>query len=165
MGTRRAPRVRDFRASLYPTLAKRAPVLGTGRGIVYGLVVYPAHAFVVPAIGLTPPTWKFPPETMIRGVGYHLAYGFALESLMGLLRPHGGSRRHGARGGRTLRGCRNENESHHEHDPEGRVAMRNINIEMVKRPSRRFGAHDGSTNATSDRLLRGLRDGTADRRD
>jgi uncharacterized membrane protein YagU involved in acid resistance len=73
-------------ALAYVPLAKRFPVLRRGLGAVYGITVYPANAVVVPALGLTPPTWEFPVETTIRGLGYHIAYGMALELLARMLR-------------------------------------------------------------------------------
>jgi len=75
-------------ALAYPTLARRWPWLRAGNGMRYGLLVYPGNALVVPALGLTPPSWKFPKETILRGLGYHLAYGFALESLARMMRLH-----------------------------------------------------------------------------
>lgn len=75
-------------ALAYPALARRWPWLRAGNGTLYGLLVFPANALVVPALGLTPPSWKFPKETLLRGLGYHLAYGFALETLCRGLRLH-----------------------------------------------------------------------------
>jgi uncharacterized membrane protein YagU involved in acid resistance len=66
-------------AVLYPAAAKRAPWLRAGLGAAYGVAISPANLIVVPVLGLTPPSWKFPLETTVRGVGYHIAYGVALE--------------------------------------------------------------------------------------
>jgi uncharacterized membrane protein YagU involved in acid resistance len=75
-------------ALLYPPAAKRAPWLRAGFGAMYGLAISPANLIVVPALGLTPPTWAFPIETSVRGVGYHIAYAVALEAQGRLLRLH-----------------------------------------------------------------------------
>ncbi|HEV2641089.1 MAG TPA: DUF1440 domain-containing protein [Candidatus Elarobacter sp.] len=75
-------------AVLYPAAAKRAPWLRAGFGAMYGIAICPANLFVVPALGLTPPAWEFPIETSVRGVGYHIAYGLALEALAHVLRMH-----------------------------------------------------------------------------
>lgn len=75
-------------AVLYPAAAKRMPALRTGHGAAYGIAIAPANLVLVPALGLTPPSWEFPIETSIRGVGYHIAYGVALESLARALRLH-----------------------------------------------------------------------------
>ena len=75
-------------AVLYPAAAKRAPWLRAGFGAMYGVVISPANLVIVPALGLTPPSWEFPIETTVRGVGYHIAYGVALEALARALRLH-----------------------------------------------------------------------------
>jgi uncharacterized membrane protein YagU involved in acid resistance len=75
-------------AVIYPTAAKRLPWLRAGWGAVYGVAISPANLVVVPALGLTPPTWEFPIETTVRGLGYHIAYGIALESQARALRMH-----------------------------------------------------------------------------
>ncbi len=75
-------------AVLYPGLAKRFPWLRGGFGTAYGIAISPANLVVVPALGLTPPSWEFPVETTVRGVGYHIAYGIALEALARALRMH-----------------------------------------------------------------------------
>nr|MDP9107126.1 DUF1440 domain-containing protein [Candidatus Eremiobacteraeota bacterium] len=77
---------------LYPAAAKRAPWLRAGFGAVYGIAISPANLVVVPALGLTPPSWEFPIETTVRGVGYHIAYGVALEAVARALRLHDDAR-------------------------------------------------------------------------
>jgi hypothetical protein len=72
----------------YGIVADGLPALRAGNGLLFGLLLAPANIVVVPAIGLTPPTWKFPRETTIRSVIYHLAYGVALESTARALRLH-----------------------------------------------------------------------------
>jgi uncharacterized membrane protein YagU involved in acid resistance len=67
-------------ALLYRSAAKRAPWLRAGFGAAYGVAISPANLVVVPALGLTPPAWKFPIETTVRSVGYHVAYAVALEA-------------------------------------------------------------------------------------
>ncbi len=79
-------------ALLYRTAAKRAPWLRAGCGAMYGVVISPANLVVVPALGLTPPSWEFPIETTVRGVGYHIAYGVALEAVARALRLHDDAR-------------------------------------------------------------------------
>jgi uncharacterized membrane protein YagU involved in acid resistance len=66
---------------MYGIAAEGMPWLRGGCGLLFGLLLTPANVVVVPAVGLTPPAWKFPPETTLRSVIYHLAYGFALESI------------------------------------------------------------------------------------
>jgi uncharacterized membrane protein YagU involved in acid resistance len=75
-------------AVLYPAAARRAPWLRAGFGAMYGLAISPANLVIVPALGLTPPSWEFPIKTTVRGVGYHIAYGIALEALARVLRMH-----------------------------------------------------------------------------
>lgn len=79
-------------ALVYPPAAKRAPWLRAGFGAMYGLAIAPANLVVVPALGLTPPAWEFPIETTVRGVGYHVAYGVALEAQARLLGLHADGR-------------------------------------------------------------------------
>jgi hypothetical protein len=38
--------------------------------------------------GLTPPAWKFPAETTVRSILYHIAYGVSLESIARISRLH-----------------------------------------------------------------------------
>jgi hypothetical protein len=80
-------------AVAYGFVASGVPVLRAGNGLLFGLLLAPANLVVVPAVGLAPPIWKFPRETTIRSIVYHLAYGLALESLARLLRLHGDSTR------------------------------------------------------------------------
>jgi uncharacterized membrane protein YagU involved in acid resistance len=75
-------------AVLYPAAAKRMPWLRAGFGAAYGVAISPANLVVVPALGLTPPSWEFPLETTVRGIGYHIAYGIALEAQARALRMH-----------------------------------------------------------------------------
>ncbi len=75
-------------AVVYPAAAKRMPWLRAGFGAAYGVAISPANLVVVPALGLTPPSWEFPLETTVRGIGYHIAYGIALEALARALRMH-----------------------------------------------------------------------------
>lgn len=79
-------------ALLYRPAAKRAPCLRAGFGAAYGVAISPANLVLVPALGLTPPSWEFPIETTVRGVGYHIAYGVALEAQARLLGLHEGAR-------------------------------------------------------------------------
>ena len=79
-------------AVLYPAAAKRMRWLRAGCGAAYGIAISPANLVVVPALGLTPPSWAFPIETTVRGIGYHIAYGFALEVQARVLRLHDGAR-------------------------------------------------------------------------
>ncbi len=75
-------------AVIYPVAAKRMPWLRAGFGAAYGVAISPANLVVVPALGLTPPAWAFPIETTVRGIGYHVAYGVALEVQARALRLH-----------------------------------------------------------------------------
>jgi uncharacterized membrane protein YagU involved in acid resistance len=75
-------------ALLYRSAAKRMPWLRAGFGAAYGVAIAPANLVLVPALGLTPPSWDFPIETTVRGVGYHIAYGIGLEGLARVLRMH-----------------------------------------------------------------------------
>lgn len=73
-------------ALVYVPLSQRARWLRGGGGALYGALAFPANAVVVPALGLTPPTSAFPPQTALRGFLYHLAYGIALETQVRVLR-------------------------------------------------------------------------------
>jgi len=75
-------------ALAYAILSKPLPWLRGGCGLVYGLALAPANIIVVPAVGLTPPAWKFPAQTTVRSILYHIAYGVSLESLARLLHLH-----------------------------------------------------------------------------
>jgi uncharacterized membrane protein YagU involved in acid resistance len=75
-------------AVAYPAAVKRAPWLRAGFGAAYGIAISPANLILVPALGLTPPSWEFPLETTVRGIGYHIAYGVALEVQARALRLH-----------------------------------------------------------------------------
>jgi len=75
-------------ALAFATLSKPLPWLRGGGGVVYGLALAPANLVVVPAVGLTPPAWKFPPETTVRSILYHIAYGVSLESLARVMHLH-----------------------------------------------------------------------------
>lgn len=73
-------------ALAYVPLSRRARWLRGGGGALYGALAFPANAVVVPALGLTPPTTAFPPQTALRGLLYHLVYGIALETQVRALR-------------------------------------------------------------------------------
>lgn len=72
----------------YPALARRLPALRGGWGACYGAALFPANDQVVPALGLTPPSRRFPAATRVRGFIYHLGYGVALETFARCLRLH-----------------------------------------------------------------------------
>jgi len=76
-------------ALAYALLSKPLPWLRAGYGVTYGLALAPANLIVVPALGLTPPAWKFPAETTLRSILYHIAYGVSLESIARCLHLHG----------------------------------------------------------------------------
>lgn len=74
-------------ALAYPAVARRLPPVLAG--VVYGAALAPANLFVVPALGLTPPTRAFPMATTVRGLIYHLGYGVALDACTRVLRVRG----------------------------------------------------------------------------
>ncbi|MBC5824722.1 MAG: hypothetical protein GIW99_02575 [Candidatus Eremiobacteraeota bacterium] len=47
-------------------------------GVPFGLALYVLHLFGVPALKLSPPSRRFPLQTAVRGLAYHLAYGAVL---------------------------------------------------------------------------------------
>jgi hypothetical protein len=76
---------------------------GTSWGVLFGLaragrgaapladgapfagVVWGASLVQLPAIGLAPPVWKYPPQQLASDVGFHLVYGVGVATAYALL--------------------------------------------------------------------------------
>ena len=67
--------------ALYAALAPRHPKITTGRGTVYGLLVWlVADELLVPAFRIADPPWRTPLRLHLYAIGAHLAYGLGLDT-------------------------------------------------------------------------------------
>ena len=67
--------------ALYGALRSRAPILGLGRGLVFGTAFWlVVDELAIPALGLTPDPRALPWQSRARGLAGHLAYGAALTA-------------------------------------------------------------------------------------
>jgi hypothetical protein len=48
------------------------PLLG---GLLFGGVVWGASLVQLPALGLAPPVWEYPPSSLAQDIGFHAVYG------------------------------------------------------------------------------------------
>lgn len=61
-----------------------APTLRHGLG--FGTLVWGSSLVQLPALGLAPPVWKYPPAELGLDVSYHLVYGVAVAAAFAALR-------------------------------------------------------------------------------
>lgn len=55
-------------------------------GLAFGAGVWGASLVELPAMGLAPPVWEYPPAELALDVGYHLVYGVATALAFAALR-------------------------------------------------------------------------------
>jgi hypothetical protein len=56
-----------------------------GTGVLFGLTVWGASLVQLPAMGLAPPVWEYPPQQLASDVGFHLVYGVGVATAYALL--------------------------------------------------------------------------------
>ena len=64
---------------VYAMLQPRLPIVRAGFGLPFGLALYAFHLAAPPAFRLSPPSWKFPLQTALRGFVYHVVYATTLD--------------------------------------------------------------------------------------
>ena len=68
-------------------VAQGSPYARTLRpGLIFGTLVWCASLVQLPALGLAPPVWEYPPEELGLDVSYHLVYGAAVAAAFAALR-------------------------------------------------------------------------------
>lgn len=60
-------------------------------GLGFGVAVWGSSLVELPALGLAPPVWEYPPIELALDVSYHLAYGLATAAAFGVLVRNQGS--------------------------------------------------------------------------
>jgi hypothetical protein len=55
-------------------------------GLVFGSVVWAASLIELPALGVAPPVWEYPPRELVSDVALHLAYGAGAAAAFAPLR-------------------------------------------------------------------------------
>ena len=55
-------------------------------GLAFGVVVWGASLIELPALGLAPPVWEYPPQELALDVAFHLAYGAGTAAAFAALR-------------------------------------------------------------------------------
>lgn len=55
-------------------------------GSLFGTLVWGTSLVQLPALGLAPPVWKYPPGELAFDVSYHLVYGVAVAAAFAALR-------------------------------------------------------------------------------
>lgn len=79
--------------ALYGSLRNRLPLLGAGRGVVYGLILWAVNdEFLNARLGLSGPFAAYPLITHWRGLVGHIALGVATDATIDVLGGRGGSR-------------------------------------------------------------------------
>jgi hypothetical protein len=69
--------------ALYGAVRSRLPIVGLGRGLVFGTAFWLlVDELATPALGLTPGPRAFPWQAHARGLGGHLAYAAALTAAL-----------------------------------------------------------------------------------
>ena len=77
--------------ALYGALRHRVPLLGAGRGLVYGLVLWAVNdEYANTALGLAGPFGAYPLQTHWRGLVGHVVLGMATDSGIDALGGQGG---------------------------------------------------------------------------
>ncbi|GGC66248.1 hypothetical protein GCM10011504_50260 [Siccirubricoccus deserti] len=72
--------------ALYGALRERAPVVGTGRGLLYGLSLFLVHDELLnAATGLSADPRRYPWQAHARGLVAHLVYGAVTDAVLDLL--------------------------------------------------------------------------------
>lgn len=67
--------------ALYGAARGRVPLVGAGRGLLYGIVLFAANdEWLNTALGLAGPPEAYPPESHLRGLIGHLALGAATDT-------------------------------------------------------------------------------------
>jgi hypothetical protein len=56
-----------------------------GDGARFGGLVWGASLVELPAMGLAPPVWEYPPEQLASDVGFHLVYGLGVATAYAVL--------------------------------------------------------------------------------
>jgi hypothetical protein len=83
--TRHALALRDELGRPLRALA-RVPRLGAaGRRRPFAGVVWGASLVQLPAMGLAPPVWEYPPPQLASDVGFHLVYGVGVATAYAVL--------------------------------------------------------------------------------
>lgn len=54
-------------------------------GVAFAALVWGASLGELPALGLAPPVWEMPPQTVALDFSYHLVYGLAVAGAYGVL--------------------------------------------------------------------------------
>jgi putative membrane protein len=63
----------------YGALVEYFPIVALGSGVAFGLAIwFGAHEIVMPAIGLTPPTWELPSNEQASEFFGHALWGLAI---------------------------------------------------------------------------------------
>jgi putative membrane protein len=64
----------------YGALVEFFPIVAIGMGVGFGIVIWVgAHLFVMPLMGLTPPTWQLPVSEDLSEFFGHAVWGFVIE--------------------------------------------------------------------------------------
>ena len=72
--------------ALYGAMRRRVPLLGAGRGLVYGTVLFLANdEYLNTALGLAADPGAYPASTHVRGLVGHLVLGAATDTVCDLL--------------------------------------------------------------------------------
>ena len=72
--------------ALYSAVRSRAPIVGLGRGLLFGTAFWLlVDEIATPVLGLSPGPGDFPWQTHARGLAGHLAYGAALTKALDLV--------------------------------------------------------------------------------
>ncbi|HEY0276919.1 MAG TPA: hypothetical protein VGC32_01495 [Solirubrobacterales bacterium] len=61
----------------FGVLLGRAGPTGPGKGLAFGFSVWATSLVELPALGVAPPPWKQPPESLAQDLAFHLVYGAA----------------------------------------------------------------------------------------
>ncbi len=78
---------------LYGSLRNRLPLLGAGRGVVYGVILWAVNdEYLNARLGLAGEFGAFPLKMNWRGLVGHIACGVAMDTSIDLLGGHGAPR-------------------------------------------------------------------------
>ncbi len=79
--------------ALYGSLRNRLPILGAGRGVVYGVILWAVNdEYLNARLGLAGEFGAYPLKTHWRGLVGHIALGVATDTSIDLLGGHGAPR-------------------------------------------------------------------------
>jgi uncharacterized membrane protein YagU involved in acid resistance len=69
--------------ALYGVLRGRVPLIGAGRGLLFGILVWAVNdEYLNTALGLAGPPDAYPPSTHLRGLVGHLALGASIDTVL-----------------------------------------------------------------------------------